>query len=291
MARSRPTLQWSGGFALLRDSTANLSDLRDQDDSDLAEALWRQFRARELTAALAISEELSRRLDAEEDPAIAAWLAEILLTTAQQVAAMGQGSALRVIARILVLQGQTLRHWIMHASRDRRVRDLGGVTPSAQRRVLCAVVGWSWFVESEDLFVRVSHSVRIYESLIARFADDTDPDVRGIATRAQINLGVMLFALGRYRAAVVAFNQYFSIEEASIAAVLRSARQGSDGAYQPTDVAAAMLAKTMPTGGQQSSMDTLAKATEILDADGRHARGKLQRYLSRIIAGFDPPAP
>ncbi len=101
----------------------------------------------------------------------------------------------------------------------------------------------------------------------------------------------MLFALGRYRAAVVAFNQYFSIEEASIAAVLRSARQGSDGAYQPTDVAAAMLAKTMPTGGQQSSMDTLAKATEILDADGRHARGKLQRYLSRIIAGFDPPAP
>jgi hypothetical protein len=99
---------------------ATVSDLRDHDDDDLVEALWRYLRAHELTAALPISEELSRRFDAETAAAAVAWLARILLTTAEQASVLGDGSTLRGAVRIVALHGQTLHHWIVRVSRVER---------------------------------------------------------------------------------------------------------------------------------------------------------------------------
>jgi hypothetical protein len=95
----------------------------------------------------------------------------------------------------------------------------------------------------------------------------------------------MLFALGHYRAAASAFSQYFSIDDASIADVLHAAKPRADGTHSATAVAAASIAEAKPIGPRASPPD--AKATEILEADRRHAPGRLQRQLARLVAGFN----
>jgi hypothetical protein len=254
------------------------------EETELADALWQCFRARDMDAVLPLSELAICRFELETDPAMGAWLGQVLLTTAEQIGFIARGSARHALSRVLALQLQTLWH---------AARPGGPLAPLDARRRSSPAAGAavSALSRSRALYARVTQAVRIYELLIERFGADADPTVRRIAVSAHIDLGPALLILGRYRAAIARLRADMDIDEESIAAVLGAANASAVGAYRASDAAAAALSTVLTVGGGPSSTATAAKASEVLQDFQKRAHGRSVRhlfsYLNRVRRSHD----
>ena len=123
----------------------------------------------------------------------------------------------------------------------------------------------------------LEHTLRVYGALVGGAAATAEPALERLGTRARLNRAVTLTALGRWRTAKADFDVLYAIGPEKFAEVVKSARVRSDGGYEPTDVAIAILANVSPDNEQHDR----AFATKLLEHQSKGASSLLQRLNAR----------
>lgn len=195
-------------------------------DEQLIDELWPLLSDHTSLSSLAPSAELARRMAREPDEQTAAWLAACLLTAADYIGWMPRQ---RLLATVVSLHAHSLLE-LTAAGLGRRSRGRATVERWRQR-------------PGSVRYRRVTHAVGLHAAIIDRYASDPDPNRRKLATRARIPRSVWLLLLGRYVSSARAFAALLAVDSESLIAVIDAARPDGDGAFHPSDIAAAGLAE------------------------------------------------
>lgn len=128
---------------------------------------------------------------------------------------------------------------------------------------------------------RICQAVRMYELLIANFADSPDPALHKLAVSAKLNRAPLTIMLARPRSAWSAFTEVFALDQSDLAEITTSAELAPGGGYYKTAELAAVIGAAKPrrTRGDDAAAEAIRQDTATRGSVSRRIAARLVRRL------------
>jgi hypothetical protein len=245
-------------------------------------AVWCLSRSGRLEEAIAVSERLIAHFQREQDPVVLGRLGVSLFGVGRQLAwGEPRGGRLVTVFVLWALAAgdkvETIRWWPFRTAMPTTGRRLEEYASRHFSRV-----GWGSRRE------RFMQALRIFDVLISRTRGDDEAGLQKLLVKAEMGRGSALLWLGRIRDRFGTFDNVFDHGHDGIGAVLRSARSPAGEGVDSVDLAAAIAATRIKTGGEEGPAEETRLEAERVFQQAARDDSASARLVAWIGRNFSP---